>query len=61
MEQWYKEAKKELQILSGQLESLMKITSHNFIEDQIKTWKAMIRVLDTEHCPHHFRAQKPEN
>ena len=61
---WYKEeARKELQILSGPArKSYEEITSNNFIEDQIKTWKAMIRVLDTgEHCPHHFRAQKPEN
>ena len=61
---WYKEeARKELQILSGPArKSYEEITSNNFIEDQIKTWKAMIRVLDTgEHCPHHFLAQKPEN
>ncbi len=61
---WYKEeARKELQILSGPArKSYEEITSNHFIEDQIKTWKAMIRVLDTgEHCPHHFRAQKPEN
>ena len=61
---WYKEeARKELQILSGPArKSYEEITSKNFIEDQIKTWKAMIRVLDTgEHCPHHFLAQKPEN
>ena len=61
---WYKEeARKELQILSGPArKSYEEITSHSFIENQIKTWKAMITVLDTgEHCPHHFRAQKPEN
>ena len=61
---WYKEeARKELQILSGPTrKSYEEITSHSFIENQIKTWKAMITVLDTgEHCPHHFRAQKPEN
>ena len=54
------EARKELQILSGPArKSYEEITSNNFIEDQIKTWKAMIRVLDTgEHCPHHFRAIK---
>ena len=61
---WYKEeARKELQILSGPArKSYEEITSHSFIENQIKTWKAMITVLDTgEHCPHHFCAQKPEN
>ena len=61
---WYKEeARKELQILSGPTrKSYEEITSHSFIENQIKTWKAMITVLDTgEHCPHHFCAQKPEN
>jgi len=61
---WYKEeARKELQILSGPArKSYEETTSHSFIENQIKTWKAMITVLDTgEHCPHHFCAQKPEN
>ncbi len=61
---WYKEeARKELQKLSGPArKSYEEITSHSFIENQIKTWKAMITVLDTgEHCPHHFCAQKPEN
>ena len=59
---WYKdEARRELEILSGpSRKSYEEITSQNFIENQINTWKAMIKVLDTgEHCPHHFRAQKP--
>ena len=59
---WYREeARKELKILSGPARnSYEEITSNSFIENQIKTWKAMIKVLDTgEHCPHHFRAKKP--
>lgn len=61
---WYKdEARRELEILSGpSRKSYEDITSKGFIENQINTWKAMIKVLDTgEHCPHHFSAQKPLN
>ena len=31
-----------------------------FIETQIATWTAMVKVLNSgEHCPHHIRGQKP--
>ncbi len=60
---WYRnEARRELGILSGSdRKSYEKLTSKDFIANQILTWKAMIKVLDTgEHCPHHFRALKPK-
>ena len=59
---WYRnEARRELNILSGSdRKSYEKLTSEEFISNQIVTWKAMITVLDSgEHCPHHFRAIKP--
>ena len=58
---WYtNEARRELDILSGSdRRSYEKLTSKEFINRQILTWKAMIKVLETgEHCPHHFRAIK---
>ena len=58
---WYKkEARRELDILTGPERNTYEAkTSKKFISDQINTWKAMIKVLDTgEHCPHHFRAIK---
>ena len=61
---WYRnEARRELDILSGSdRKSYEKLTSEEFIKTQIMTWKAMITVLDTgEHCPHHFKAIKPNN
>ena len=60
---WYtNEARRELDILSGSdRRSYEKLTSQEFINRQILTWKAMIKVLETgEHCPHHFRAIKPK-
>ena len=59
---WYRnEARRELNILSGSdRKSYEKLTSKEFIKNQIMTWEAMITVLDSgEHCPHHFRAIKP--
>jgi len=60
--QWYaKQARMELSDLSGVKRSnYEKITSKEYIDYSIDTWKAMIKVIDTgEHCPHHFSAQKP--
>ena len=31
-----------------------------YLNDNITTWKAMLKVLESgEHCPHHFRGRKP--
>lgn len=59
---WYREeARRELARLQGaerpRFESLVGAEE---IARQIRTWSAMIPVLDTgEHCPHHLRARKP--
>ncbi|MGI9464783.1 MAG: methyltransferase domain-containing protein [Aestuariivirgaceae bacterium] len=59
---WYRQAaRSEVARLEGperpQFEALLSAAE---IADQIKTWQAMITVLDTgEHCPHHFRCRKP--
>lgn len=59
---WYREvARSELATLEGpdraEFEAML---SPKEISDQISTWHAMIRVLDTgEHCPHHLRGRKP--
>ena len=43
-----------------QLGSLTAV-SPAMIDEQITLWQAMIHVLGTgEHCPHHFRGQKPQ-
>lgn len=59
---WYRqEARRELGRLEGperaHFESLLGAEE---IARQIRTWSAMIPVLDSgEHCPHHLRARKP--
>jgi len=59
---WYfEQAKKELQELQGprrgELESAV---GNEMIKHNIDTWIAMVQVLATgEHCPHHFRGQRP--
>lgn len=59
---WYREqAKAELARLQGperpEFEAML---SAGEIEDQLKTWRAMIAVLETgEHCPHHLRGRRP--
>ncbi len=59
---WYRE------IARDELERLEKVDREKFeavlppghLESQIATWRAMLVVLETgEHCPHHFRAAKP--
>jgi hypothetical protein len=33
----------------------------SFVDKDVKTWQAMIRVLDSgEHCPTHLRARRPK-
>ena len=59
---WYRnQARAELARLEGperpEFEALM---GADEIARQIRTWRAMIVVVDTgEHCPHHLRARKP--
>lgn len=59
---WYLEtAKGELARLQGperpQFEAAV---GPEMIAEQITLWEAMVGVLETgEHCPHHFRGQKP--
>ena len=59
---WYfEQAKKELDILQGhKREYFESQVGKELIADNINTWTAMLKVLATgEHCPHHFRGQKP--
>ncbi len=58
---WYqKQAKVEFANLKGVDRPIYEnLTSIEFIEQSLKTWEAMMVVLDTgEHCPHHIRALK---
>jgi len=60
---WYREiARKELDLLQGAGRARFEeICGVDEIARQIETWRAMVIVLDSgEHCPHHFRARKPE-
>ncbi len=60
--EWYRgQARNELARLEGperpEFEAIM---GEAEIARQIRTWRAMIVVLDTgEHCPHHLRARRP--
>lgn len=59
---WYqRQAQEELARLSGNGRARFEaILGPQAVADQIKTWQAMIPVvLSGEHCPHHFRGQKP--
>ena len=59
---WYREvARTELARLTGpERAEFDAMLGAEEIDSQIKTWQAMIVVLDTgEHCPHHFRGRKP--
>lgn len=58
---WYREtARGELERLKRDHAKLSERFGAEFIDGQIVTWTAMIRVLDSgEHCPHHLRAQRP--
>lgn len=59
---WYRQqAQAELDRLTGperaQFEALL---GADAVAEQIETWEAMVPVVQSgEHCPHHFRGQKP--
>jgi ubiquinone/menaquinone biosynthesis C-methylase UbiE len=59
---WYREeARRELNRLETELyEKAVELTSRAFVEKNLKTWRAMQKVLDSgEHCPTHLFATKP--
>ncbi|MEM8501150.1 MAG: methyltransferase domain-containing protein [Pseudomonadota bacterium] len=59
---WYTPvAEKELERLRGpERPAFDATTGPEDIDRQTRTWAAMVEVLKTgEHCPHHFRGQKP--
>jgi phosphoethanolamine N-methyltransferase len=59
---WYRnQARLELERLSGADRSRFEaILGPDAVSEQILTWQAMLPVVDSgEHCPHHFRGQKP--
>lgn len=59
--EWYlAEAKEELKRLSGPLRAKAEaLVGKPFVDKNIKTWKAMLPVLETgEHCPTHLRGVK---
>lgn len=59
---WYRdEARAELARLTGpERARFEKMLGPEEIARQVRTWTAMLPVLDTgEHCPHHLRGRKP--
>ncbi len=59
---WYcEQAKLELSELSGsRREEFESVVGIDLLQSNINIWTAMVKVLETgEHCPHHFRGQKP--
>lgn len=59
---WYRdEARRELNRLETDLyDRAVEITNEAFVEKNLKTWRAMQKVLDSgEHCPTHLFATKP--
>lgn len=59
---WYREeARRELARLEGPERTRFEgLLGAEEVARQIRTWSAMIPVLDSgEHCPHHLRARKP--
>jgi phosphoethanolamine N-methyltransferase len=59
---WYREqARAELARLTGpDRAAFEKILGPDAVADQIRTWTAMVPVVESgEHCPHHFRGKKP--
>jgi len=59
---WYREeARRELNRLQGELyEKAVALTNEAFVEKNLRTWRAMQKVLDSgEHCPTHLNATKP--
>lgn len=60
---WYREvARDELTRLRGPLyDRAVAAVGHKTVEDNIKTWTAMVHVLETgELQPHHLRGRKPD-
>ena len=60
---WYlDQARKEMLILSDKKRTEFEaISSKKYMDLTIKTWQAMIKVLETgEHCPHHIYCRKPQ-
>lgn len=60
---WYREqARAELARLTGPgRKTFEEILGPDAVAAQIATWSAMVPMVDSgEHCPHHFRARKPE-
>ena len=55
-------ARDELMRIEGPLKSrLSEAVGDSVVEKNIKTWRAMLKVLDSgEHCPTHLHARKPE-
>jgi len=61
---WYtQKAKQEVLDLSKIMrQEFEDISSKQYVDLTIKTWNAMITVLETgEHCPHHIKCKKPFN
>lgn len=59
---WYVEAARaELAALEGETgERAARAAGREIVDQNIRTWGAMIAVLATgEHCPHHLRGRKP--
>lgn len=59
---WYAEvARAELESLAGSDRAKWEARyGADFIAEQIRTWQAMMPVLQSgEHCPHHIRGRKP--
>ncbi len=59
---WYRDvARTELARLKGPLrEEIGRAIGHDYVDKNIRTWEAMLTVLDSgEHRPTHLRAKKP--
>jgi phosphoethanolamine N-methyltransferase len=59
---WYRDvARAELERLHGADHAVfLELLGEEEVARQIRTWSAMVPVLDSgEHCPHHVRARKP--
>jgi phosphoethanolamine N-methyltransferase len=60
--EWYREvARDELARLTGhERPAFEDLIGADELERQIRTWRAMVPVLESgEHCPHHIRARRP--
>ncbi len=60
---WYREvARDELARLTGNdHDHFVEMLGADEVAVQVRTWSTMVPVLESgEHCPHHFRARKPD-